>query len=292
MSQRNKAIIALVVTAVLWSSGGVLIKWVNWHPMAIVGTRSAIAAVLLWVIARRPRFKWSPALIGGAVAYAVTVMLYVPAVTLTTAANAILLQYTAPLWIALFGAWFLGERATWIDWLCILVSLGGMALFFHEGLASKSFAGDLLGALSGITLAWSMLLLRKQKDGTPLECVLLGNVLAALGGLPFVFGRPVPNAMGWLALLYLGVVQLGLAYALYAWAIKHVTALESVLIVMLEPILNPIWALLLIGERPQGWALVGGLLVLAAATVRGVLLAVHKPHPAAASAESSQAAAP
>jgi drug/metabolite transporter (DMT)-like permease len=282
MSQRNKAIIALVVTAVLWSSGGVLIKWVNWHPMAIMGARSAIAAALLWVIARRLRFRWSPAFIGGAVAYAVTVMLYVPAVTLTTAANAILLQYTAPLWIALFGAWFLGERATWIDWLCILVSLGGMVLFFHEGLASKSFVGDLLGALSGITLAWSMLLLRKQKDGTPLECVLLGNVLAALGGLPFAFGRPVPNAMGWVALLYLGIMQLGLAYALYAWAIKHVTALESVLIVMLEPILNPIWALLLIGERPQGWALVGGLLVLAAATMRGVLLAVHKPRSAAA----------
>ena len=282
MSQRNKAIAALVLTALLWSIGGVLIKWVTWHPMAIMGARSAIAALVLWIVARRPRIRWSTTLVGAAVAYAVTVALYVPAVTLTTAANAIMLQYTAPLWIALFGAWFLGERATWIDWLCILVSLGGMVLFFHEGLASKSFVGDLLGALSGITLAWSMLLLRKQKDGTPLECVLLGNVLAALGGLPFAFGRPVPNAMGWVALLYLGIMQLGLAYALYAWAIKHVTALESVLIVMLEPILNPIWALLLIGERPQGWALVGGLLVLAAATMRGVLLAVHKPRSAAA----------
>jgi len=277
MNERKKAIIVLVVCAVLWSIGGVLIKWVQWHPMAIMGTRSAIAAAVLWIVARRPHFDWSKEQIGGAVAYAATVMLYVPAVTLTTAANAILLQYTAPIWIALFGAWFLGERATWVDWLCIVISLGGMVLFFHQGIASQSFVGDLMATISGVTLAWMMLLLRKQKNGAPLESVLLGNILAALGGIPFMFGQPLPDLQGWLGILVLGVVQLGLAYALYTYAIKHVTALESVLIVMLEPVLNPIWALLLIGERPEGWALVGGLLVLAAATVRGVLLAVQRP---------------
>ena len=277
MNERKKAIIVLVVCAVLWSIGGVLIKWVQWHPMAIMGTRSAIAAAVLWIVARRPHFDWSKEQIGGAVAYAATVMLYVPAVTLTTAANAILLQYTAPIWIALFGAWFLGERATWVDWLCIVISLGGMVLFFHQGIASQSFVGDLMATISGVTLAWMMLLLRKQKNGAPLESVLLGNILAALGGIPFMFGQPLPDLQGWLGILVLGVVQLGLAYALYTYAIKHVTALESVLIVMLEPVLNPIWALLLIGERPEGWALVGGLLVLAAATMRGVLLAVQRP---------------
>lgn len=277
MMQRNRAILALVAAAILWSIGGVLIKWVRWHPMAIMGTRSAIAAGLLWAVARRPHFNWSRAQIGGAVAYAATVMLYVPAVTLTTAANAILLQYTAPVWIALFGAWFLGERATLVDWACIALSLGGMVLFFHEGIASQSFVGDLMGTASGITLAWMMLFLRKQKDGAPLESVLLGNILAALAGIPFMFGQPLPSAQGWLGILLLGIFQLGLAYVLYTYAIKWVTALESVLIVMLEPILNPIWALLLIGEKPEGWALVGGLLVLAAATLRGVLLAVQRP---------------
>jgi drug/metabolite transporter (DMT)-like permease len=277
MTERKKAIAALVGAAVLWSIGGVLIKGVRWHPMAIMGTRSAIAALLLWAVARKPRFDWSVAQIGGAVAYAVTVMLYVPAVTLTTAANAILLQYTAPVWIALFGAWFLRERATWVDWLCIAVSLGGMVLFFRQGIASRSFVGDLMAAGSGVTMAWMMLFLRKQKDGRPLESVLLGNVLAALAGVPFLFRQPPPDLQGWLGILLLGVLQLGLAYVLYTYAIKRVTALESVLIVMLEPILNPIWALLLIGERPEGWALVGGLLVLASATVRGVLLAVQRP---------------
>jgi drug/metabolite transporter (DMT)-like permease len=123
----------LVASALLWSVGGVLIKWVEWHPLAIAGVRSAIAAATLWAVLRRPRFDWSAAQIGGAVAYAATVLLYVSAVKLTTAANAILLQYTAPIYVALFGAWFLGERTTWLDWLAIACSLGGMALFFRDG---------------------------------------------------------------------------------------------------------------------------------------------------------------
>lgn len=276
MSEERKAVLALLGAAGLWSIGGVLIKWIDWHPMAIVGTRSAIAAALMWAVVRRPQFNWSRAQIAGAVTYAVTVMLYVSAVKLTTAANAILLQYTAPVWVALFGAWFLGERATRIDWLAIVLSLGGMALFFKDGLASQSLVGDLLAALSGITIAWMMLFMRRQKHAAPLESVLLGNVLAALGGAPFLFAQPLPDARGWLALIVLGVLQLGLAYVLYTYAIRHVNALEAVIILTLEPILNPIWVLLLIGERPRGWALVGGLLVLGAVTLRGVLVALER----------------
>jgi len=274
MSEKRKAVAALVGAALLWSVGGVMIKWVEWHPMAIMGLPRAIAAVMLWAIARKPKFNWSAAQIGGAVAYAVTVMLYVPACKLTTAANAILLQYTAPLWVALFGAWFLKERASWLDWVAIVISLGGMALFFREGIASKSFLGDAMAALSGVTIAWMMLLMRKQKTGSPLESTLLGNIIAALGGLPFMFGQPAPDARGWLGLALLGLFQLGLSYALYSYAIKHVTAMAAVIILTLEPILNPIWVLLLIGERPTGWALAGGALVLLAVTARGALMAM------------------
>ncbi|MFO7918213.1 MAG: DMT family transporter [Anaerolineae bacterium] len=273
MSERRKAVLALVAAALLWSVGGVLIKWVDWHPMAITAVRSALAAGLLWAIAGRPAFNWSPVQMGGGVFYAVTMMLYVPACKLTTAANAVLLQYTSPIWVALFGAWFLQERASWSDWGCIALSLGGMALFFHEGLASRSLWGDLMAALSGLTIAWMMLLLRRQKSGSPLESVLLGNILAAVAGAPFLLGRPLPPPQAWLGLLLLGILQLGMAYALYAFAIKHVKAIEAVLILTLEPILNPLWVLLLIGERPDGWSLVGGGLVLLAATIRGLLMA-------------------
>lgn len=284
MSKRARAILFLVAAACLWSTGGVLIKWIDWHPLAICGVRSAIAAAFLWAVLRRPHFHWSPAQVGGGLAYAATVLLYVTAVKETTAANAILLQYTAPVWVALFGAGFLGERASRLDWLTVGLSLVGLLFFVREGLASQSLWGDFLAALSGVTLAWMTLLLRKQKDGSPVESVLLGNVLAAVVGVPFAFSAS-PGALGWLGLLLLGVVQLGLSYLLYTAAIKEVTALEATIFSTIEPLLNPIWVFLLIGERPGWWAVGGGLLVLGAIVLRAVLQAARP----AASAPSEAA---
>jgi len=173
-------------------------------------------------------------------------------------------------WVALFGAGFLHERASRLDWLTIALSLAGLLLFFRTGLANPSLTGDLLAALSGVTLAWMSLFLRKQKDGSPIESVLLGNLLAAGVGLPFAFGSS-PGLQGWIALVVLGVVQLGLSYVLYTAAIKQVTALEATLFSMLEPILNPVWVALLLGEYPGAETVAGGLLVLAAIALRAAL---------------------
>jgi drug/metabolite transporter (DMT)-like permease len=292
MTERGKAFAGLVGCALLWSVGGVLIKWVNWHPLAIAGMRSAIAAALFWVVLRPRKFAWSWPMVGGAMAYAATILLYVPAVKLTTAANAILLQYTAPIYVALFGIWFLKEKPSKLDWISIVVTLGGMMLFFREGLASRSFLGDLLAALSGITIAWMTLFLRKQKDARPLESLLLGNVLTALCGLPFMFVGPAPDIKGWAGLLFLGVFQLGLAYLLFGTAVRHVTALEAILVSTLEPILNPVWVVLLIGEVPSPWALAGGALVLTVITARGVLMALKPRGRPGDGAPAEQALAP
>ena len=120
MEIRYKAIVFLALSAILWSFGGLFIKLVSWNPMAIAGLRSFIAVLVLLAYVRHPRFTWSFPQMGGAIAYAVTVTLFVLATKLTTAANAILLQYTAPIYVALLGAWFLGERAEWFDWIIIL----------------------------------------------------------------------------------------------------------------------------------------------------------------------------
>jgi drug/metabolite transporter (DMT)-like permease len=274
MSQRTRAVLSLIAAAVLWSLGGVFIKLINWHPLAIAGMRSAIAAAMYWAILRKPKFNWSVAQIGGGVAYAVTVLLYVTAVKMTTAANAILLQYTAPMWVAVCGIWFLHEKPKWLDWVSVVVSLAGMVLFFREGLQSKSLLGDVLAALSGFTIAWMTLFLRKQKDARPIESVLLGNLIAAVCGLPFMFGA-APDLQGWLGLLFLGVFQLGLSYLLYATALRHVAALEAMLFSMLEPILNPVWVSLLIGEVPGVWALLGGLMVVLSVAGRAILMATQ-----------------
>jgi drug/metabolite transporter (DMT)-like permease len=131
--------------------------------------------------------------------------------------------------------------------------------------------------------------LRKQKDGSPVESIILGNIIAFLVGLPWIIKSPLLPASGWVALLVLGVVQLGVSYWLYARAIRHVTALEAVLIPVIEPILNPVWVLLFMHERPTRWAVVGGAVVLGAVTVRAVIsvrsrrasmVAASKPSPA------------
>lgn len=274
MEIRSKAIIFLLLSAILWSFGGLFIKLVSWNPVAIAGLRGFIAMVVLIVYVRHPHFTWSFAQIGGAIAYAVTVTLFVIATKLTTAANAILLQYTAPVYVAFLGSWILKERVLWFDWLIVLTVIGGMALFFLDHLTPGNQLGNVSAILSGVGFACFVLFMRKQKNESPLETVLLGDFFTGLIGLPFMF-ESMPGALSWLGLLFLGVVQLGLSYILYSEAIKHVTALEAILIPGIEPILNPIWVFLMLGEAPGKWALVGGFVVLVSVTVRS-LIAVRR----------------
>jgi len=266
-----RAVGLMAATALCWSLGGLLIKSVAWPPLAVAGGRALIAAAFLAVFAPRFRFTWSAAQLGAAVAYAGTTMLFVTANKLTTAANAILLQYTAPVWVALLGAWFLGERTRRADWLTIAVVFGGMALFFCDELKFENYAGNIVALASGVTFAAMALLMRRQKDTSTEESIFLGNVLTGLIGLPFILrsGLP-PDARSWTALALLGTVQLGFSYLLYARAIRHITALEAVIIPVIEPLLNPVWAFVGLHERPGRYALLGGVIVLAAVTGRTV----------------------
>jgi len=249
----------------------VLLKSVDWPPLAVAGGRGFVATVFLLAVGGRSlRFTWSPLQLGTAVAYAGCTVLFAAANKLTTAANAILLQYTAPVWVALFGAWLLGERATRADWLTIVAVFAGMGLFLYDGLRLHDLAGIVISIASGVCFAAMIVMLRKQKEGSPIESVILGNALGFLVGLPWIWTAPRLAPGGLVALLLLGTVQLGVAYLLYVRAIKHVTALEAVLIPVIEPILNPIWVMLVIGEKPTGLALAGGALVVGAVTWRAL----------------------
>ena len=265
-----RSVLLLVAAALCWSLGGLLIKSVNWPPLAVSGGRGLIAALFLYATNRGLRFHFSRVQLLGAVGYAACTITFCVATKLTTAANAILLQYTAPVWIALFGAWFLGERATRADWCTIGAVLVGMTLFFADNLELANVLGNALAAASGIFFAGMTIALRKQKDTSASESIILGNLLAFVVGLPWIIGAPALSTGGWLALLLLGTVQLGVSYWLYARAIKHVTALEAVLIPVIEPILNPVWVVFATGEKPSPLALVGGVIVLTAVTLRAV----------------------
>ncbi|MEN3184765.1 MAG: EamA family transporter [Atribacterota bacterium] len=263
---RQKAIVYLLLAALFWSLGGLLIKLVSWNPVAIAGTRSAIACVFLLCFFR-PRLRLSSLEILGGAAYAATVVLFVLANKLTTASNAILLQYGAPVYVALLSQWLLGEAPSPFDWISVGMVLGGMVLFFLDRLSPGNMLGNFVAIGSGIAFAFLIVTMRMQKDAEPLQSVFVGNLFASLVGLPFSFGSS-PDHCGWVGLVLLGTVQIGLSYFLYAQAIRKVKALEASLITMIEPVLNPLWVFLAFGESPGRFALLGGGIILLAVFLR------------------------
>ncbi len=238
--------------------------------MAKAGGRSAIAAIVLWAWLRRPAFTLRPLQLGAALAYAATVTFYVLANDRTTAANTIFLQYTGPIYVALLSPWVLGERIHRRDWICIAVALAGIALFFGDQFSPRGLSGILCALASGLAYGTMIVLLRRQRDASPASALLLGNLITAVCGLPFAFGHPLPAPQAGMLVL-LGVVQLAIPYICFSIAIRRVSAIEAVLLPILEPILNPIWVALARGEWPGPWSLVGGVLVLGAVVTRGFL---------------------
>ncbi len=263
----NKGFLLLLLSALLWSLGGVLIKSVDWTPMGIAGTRSLIAVVLMFIFCRAGWQKLTWTAIPGALAYAATVVLFVLATKLTTAANAIFLQYTAPIYIAIIGPWYLQEKTSMLDWIFILVALSGVGLFFVDRLSLNGFIGVLAALASGLSFAWMTMLLRRQRHASPEAVLFLGNVATVLIALPWLV-QPVDLIRNGPRLLALGVVQLTIPYLIYARAIRHVRALDAALISMIEPILNPIWVMLVTFEKPSLWSVMGGGLVLGSSFAR------------------------
>jgi drug/metabolite transporter (DMT)-like permease len=269
-AQRLPSIGLLLGTAFLWSLGGVLIKQIGWSAMAIAGTRCAIAIPVLLIIFRKSHLTWSAAQLIGAAAYAATLILFVCATKLTTAANAILLQYTAPIYVALFSACFLGERATRLDWMIIGIALSGVVLFFLDKLTPGNWWGNILAVLSGVSFATMILCMRKQKSSFPLGSIFLGNVITVLICLPFML-RSQPGQGDWLYLSILGLFQVGVAYIMYSAAIRRVTAMQAILIPMIETGLNPMWTFIFLDEQPGRWAIVGGIIIVSSVVVRTVI---------------------
>jgi drug/metabolite transporter (DMT)-like permease len=273
-AEQRRALALLALCGLCWSTAGVLLRVVSWHPGAIWSARSAIVAVALFAIARPrlsgiTRVEWA-----SAVALAATTGLFILANKLTTAANAILIQYSAPVWVALFGQWFLGERATRADWLAIALVVAGIALFFVDRISLDHTAGNVAALGAGIAFAVGTLTIRRiglRPELDPFRAIWLGNAAGALAGAPFWSLGPLPDATGWAALLALGLVQQTAAYLCYARAVRHARALEIMLIPVIEPILSPLWVALAFGEWPSAWALAGGVLVLGAVTARALV---------------------
>ena len=266
--------LAILAAAILFSTGGAAIKATQLTGWQVASFRSGVAAiaVLLMLPAARRGFSWLAALVG--VVYAATMILFVLANKLTTAASTIFLQATAPIYLVLLGPWLLKERIRRRE-VIFMVALGaGLALFFVGNEAGSitapdPFKGNVLAALSGLCWAFAVAGLRfmgKQSglSGGSAAAVVLGNLFAFLfclpKALPIVSVRPSDVAI----VVALGVLQIGLAYALLNYGLRHVGALEASLLLLAEPVLNPLWAWLVHGERPSAWTLAGGAVIVAA----------------------------
>ncbi len=260
---------AMAACAFLWSLAGIFIKLIDWHPLAIAGGRSLVAAVFILAVVRRPHFSFSKAQIAAALANAATMLLFVYANKATTSANAILLQYGSPVYTALLGALILKEKPRAEHWAALVAVLGGIALLFMDGLGGGSLSGNLAAVAAGLTFALYVVFMRKQKDGSPLESVLLAHGLVAAVSIIAALFLPAPRlsarAVG--AIIGLGVLQIGLASVFFAYGIKRVRAIESVLIGVIEPVLNPLWVFLATGETPGPQAVAGGSIVILAVLV-------------------------
>jgi drug/metabolite transporter (DMT)-like permease len=263
------ALAFLVLTALLWSSSGLFFKLVTWHPLSIFGGRAAIASVVFLIYLRGVRFRWTRMQAAGAAGYAASQFLFILANKLTTAANAIFLQYTAPVYVMLLGYWILGERPRRADWVTTGAILLGLLLFFGEGLSLRGVYGNLAAILSGMSFALMMVCMRAEKDGDPAQVVQLGSFVSAVIGVPWLFMEHWTLADTGI-ILYLGLFQISLSFILYAHAIRRVNAVESVLVLTLEPVLNPIWVLLVLGEMPGAVTVLGGAIVIGAVLGRAL----------------------
>ncbi|HWQ56407.1 MAG TPA: DMT family transporter [Bryobacteraceae bacterium] len=264
----------LLAAAFLFSTGGAAIKATTLTSWQVAGFRSAIAGAAILVLVPSSRHGWTRRHLAVALAYAATMMLFVTANKLTTSANAIFLQDTAPLYMLLLGPWLLDERLRATDLLLAAVVGLGMALFFvgtesAAATAPDPLRGNVIAAVSGIAWALTIAGLRWLGKGTGSEnaampAVVMGNAIAFLVCLPMALPVEHAGAADAVVVGYLGIVQVGLAYACLTRAMRHVPAFEASAVLLAEPALNPLWAYLVHGERPGVWSIAGGTLILAA----------------------------
>ncbi len=263
-SSERRGVLLIAAAALLWSTGGLGIKFLSEPPLKIAFYRSATAAVALFAIFRPRLWRWTPAFLIGIVSYAACLTTFVLATKWTSAANAIFLQYCGVVWVLLLAPLVLGERFQRRDAIAVGVAFAGMLLFFAGRFESRDFRGEIAALASSVFFATLVLALRRERGGGAEAVITYGNVLAALALFPVVRGELAVTPLSGVVLTLLGVVQIAGAYALFVSGLRHVTATEASLVGMLEPVANPIWVFLFLGEKPAALSLLGGAIVLGA----------------------------
>jgi len=270
----------VLAAALLFSTGGAAVKACSLSGWQIASFRSGLAALALLALMPAARRRWTRLTWAVGVAYAGTMILYVVANKMTTAANTIFLQDTAPLYILVLSPLFLGEPGRRRDLGFMLILAVGMSLFFvgvqpATATAPRPMLGNVLALCAGVCWALTLIGLRLlgrsgQGEGAP-AAVACGNLIACLVVLPLAFPVGPSTAGDWATIVFLGVFQIALAYVFLTRGMRRVPALEASLLLLVEPVLNPIWAFFAHREVPTSWAMLGGAIVLGATTLKAIL---------------------
>ena len=253
--------------AILWSTGGLFIKATHLSAIELSFGRSLLAAITIAIFTRREGFGLNRISALTSILYAALLLLFVLATKLTTAANAIFLQYTAPVYVLILEPLFYKEKFRARDFITVAACMAGMSLFFVGNLRPQDINGNLLALASGVCFALFFLLLRhsKARNVNRASSAIYGNLIVVLICGPAFFGamqRGI-DVGDYLRIAYLGVIQIGFAYLLFTLAMaRGVRSLDASIIGYIEPVLNPIWVFLFIGERPSTWAILGGGIII------------------------------
>ncbi len=269
-STERRAILLMAICASLWSIAGIFIKLIPWHPLTIAGARSLLAAgcMAVYLGACRMHMRINRTSIVSGIFTCLTFLGFVTANKYTTAANAIVLQFTAPVFILILSAIFLKQRFARADLITVFLTLCGISLFFFAQLAPGNLFGNLCAIFAGLMMACMFLLTGYTDPESRMSGLLLGHLFTAAVGIPAAFLTKTtmsPTAIG--SILVLGIVQLGIPYVLYGIAVKDCPPLVCSLLSAIEPLLNPVWVFLFTREVPGVFALLGGAVVILTITV-------------------------
>ena len=264
----RRARLSLLFAAVLWSLAGIFIKFLSLPPLTIVFYRSLFASLFFAFFVRRSIAVPRVALLVSALAYTAAISAFVSANKITTAANAIALQYTAPMFVFMIVHFLFGEKITGASWISLVLGMLGIAVICIGSAGQPDAAGVMIALLSGLLFSIYMVSLRFLKELNPGTLTFLNNLVCCLILLPLV-GSELSLSLkeGWIVAV-MGVVQLGIPYWLFSKGLEQISVQEASLIVLIEPVLNPIWVALIVGELPSGATLVGGLCIVGSLAFR------------------------
>lgn len=263
---------AVFLAAILWSSGGLLIKLISLTSMQISFFRCLIAAIVFAVIFRKKVLNVNKLSILNAFFYATVLTLFVIATKTTTAANAIFLQSTAPIYVLIFEPIIDKTRWERINIITVSVCFFAMLLFFIGELSPGHLEGNIVALLAGVSFAAFFLGMRKNETAYQQSAIFYGNIIVALLCIPFILGIEAIAVSDLWMVSFLGVFQIAVAYAFFTYGIKRILAVEASIISMLEPVLGPLWVFLGYGEVPTKYAIIGGTIIIAAISARTLVM--------------------